>query len=165
MLRCMKYPTFLHTHWFHNIYNPPSQSAEPCTLTLAQPCTDMLCDQSWYIYTIYHNIINLVPPFNSFMLSYELRANIFWSVSYTVFLIRLLNILCLINLPSLNYVRANDVFFSLVYPSIITNPLYLSCSDSLRKKLNALLSPERQIRTVTLKKDVKYGLGKSSFLK
>uniref|UniRef100_A0A7N6BXJ4 Protein tyrosine phosphatase non-receptor type 13 n=1 Tax=Anabas testudineus TaxID=64144 RepID=A0A7N6BXJ4_ANATE len=94
-----------------------------------------------------------------FMLSYELRANIFWSVSYTVFLIRLLNILCLINLPSLNYVRANDVFFSLVYPSIITNPLYLSCSDSLRKKLNALLSPERQIRTVTLKKDVKYGLG------
>uniref|UniRef100_A0A3Q1IRF2 Tyrosine-protein phosphatase non-receptor type 13 n=1 Tax=Anabas testudineus TaxID=64144 RepID=A0A3Q1IRF2_ANATE len=34
-----------------------------------------------------------------------------------------------------------------------------SVNDSLRKKLNALLSPERQIRTVTLKKDVKYGLG------
>ncbi|KAL0965911.1 hypothetical protein UPYG_G00287730 [Umbra pygmaea] len=31
--------------------------------------------------------------------------------------------------------------------------------DSLKKKLNALLSPEREITTVNLKKDVKYGLG------
>ncbi|KAI4881467.1 hypothetical protein NFI96_012213 [Prochilodus magdalenae] len=32
-------------------------------------------------------------------------------------------------------------------------------SDSLKKKLNALPSPEREIKTVHLKKDVKYGLG------
>uniref|UniRef100_A0A672Z101 Protein tyrosine phosphatase non-receptor type 13 n=1 Tax=Sphaeramia orbicularis TaxID=375764 RepID=A0A672Z101_9TELE len=32
-------------------------------------------------------------------------------------------------------------------------------TDSLKKKLNALPSPEREITTVNLKKDVKYGLG------
>uniref|UniRef100_A0A665WTZ5 Protein tyrosine phosphatase non-receptor type 13 n=1 Tax=Echeneis naucrates TaxID=173247 RepID=A0A665WTZ5_ECHNA len=32
-------------------------------------------------------------------------------------------------------------------------------ADSLKKKLNALPSPEREITTVNLKKDVKYGLG------
>uniref|UniRef100_A0A8D3A1K0 Protein tyrosine phosphatase non-receptor type 13 n=1 Tax=Scophthalmus maximus TaxID=52904 RepID=A0A8D3A1K0_SCOMX len=35
----------------------------------------------------------------------------------------------------------------------------LCCTDSLKKKLNALPSPERDITTVNLKKDVKYGLG------
>ncbi|KAM3599920.1 uncharacterized protein V6R79_013813 [Siganus canaliculatus] len=34
-----------------------------------------------------------------------------------------------------------------------------SVNDSLRKKLSALPSPEREITTVNLKKDVKYGLG------
>ncbi|XP_061603232.1 tyrosine-protein phosphatase non-receptor type 13 isoform X2 [Phyllopteryx taeniolatus] len=34
-----------------------------------------------------------------------------------------------------------------------------SASDSLKKKVNALPSPERQITSVSLKKDVKYGLG------
>ncbi|XP_035463930.2 tyrosine-protein phosphatase non-receptor type 13 isoform X1 [Scophthalmus maximus] len=34
-----------------------------------------------------------------------------------------------------------------------------SVNDSLKKKLNALPSPERDITTVNLKKDVKYGLG------
>eukprot|EP00064_Thunnus_orientalis_P004509 superscaffoldBa00000410_g4521 len=34
-----------------------------------------------------------------------------------------------------------------------------SVNDSLKKKLNALPSPEREITTVNLKKDVKYGLG------
>ncbi|XP_050928891.1 LOW QUALITY PROTEIN: tyrosine-protein phosphatase non-receptor type 13 [Lates calcarifer] len=34
-----------------------------------------------------------------------------------------------------------------------------SVNDSLKKKLNALPSPEREIATVNLKKDVKYGLG------
>uniref|UniRef100_A0A3Q3MR53 Protein tyrosine phosphatase non-receptor type 13 n=1 Tax=Mastacembelus armatus TaxID=205130 RepID=A0A3Q3MR53_9TELE len=41
----------------------------------------------------------------------------------------------------------------------ITNVLCLCCTDSLKKKLNALPSPEREITTVNLKKDVKYGLG------
>ncbi|XP_029371223.1 tyrosine-protein phosphatase non-receptor type 13 isoform X2 [Echeneis naucrates] len=35
----------------------------------------------------------------------------------------------------------------------------VSVNDSLKKKLNALPSPEREITTVNLKKDVKYGLG------
>ncbi|KAM6902666.1 tyrosine-protein phosphatase non-receptor type 13 isoform 2-T2 [Xenentodon cancila] len=34
-----------------------------------------------------------------------------------------------------------------------------SVHDSLKKKVNELPSPEREIRTVSLKKDVKYGLG------
>ncbi|XP_075899666.1 tyrosine-protein phosphatase non-receptor type 13 isoform X4 [Nelusetta ayraudi] len=34
-----------------------------------------------------------------------------------------------------------------------------SMNDSLRKKLSAIPSPEREITTVSLKKDVKYGLG------
>ncbi|XP_006789147.1 tyrosine-protein phosphatase non-receptor type 13 isoform X1 [Neolamprologus brichardi] len=34
-----------------------------------------------------------------------------------------------------------------------------SVNDSLKKKVNALPSPEREITTVNLKKDVKYGLG------
>ncbi|XP_029940639.1 tyrosine-protein phosphatase non-receptor type 13 isoform X2 [Salarias fasciatus] len=34
-----------------------------------------------------------------------------------------------------------------------------SLNDSLKKKLNALPSPEREVTTVNLKKDVKYGLG------
>ncbi|XP_019738405.1 tyrosine-protein phosphatase non-receptor type 13 isoform X3 [Hippocampus comes] len=34
-----------------------------------------------------------------------------------------------------------------------------SANDSLKKKMNALPSPERQITSVSLKKDVKYGLG------
>uniref|UniRef100_A0A3B4FJ30 Tyrosine-protein phosphatase non-receptor type 20 n=1 Tax=Pundamilia nyererei TaxID=303518 RepID=A0A3B4FJ30_9CICH len=34
-----------------------------------------------------------------------------------------------------------------------------SVTDSLKKKVNALPSPEREITTVNLKKDVKYGLG------
>lgn len=38
----------------------------------------------------------------------------------------------------------------------------LRCTDSLRKKLSALPSPEREITTVSLKKDVKYGLGEST---
>lgn len=32
--------------------------------------------------------------------------------------------------------------------------------DSFKKKLSALPSPEREITTVNLKKDAKYGLGK-----
>lgn len=36
------------------------------------------------------------------------------------------------------------------------------CTDSLRKKLSAIPSPEREISTVSLKKDVKYGLGEST---
>uniref|UniRef100_A0A8C9Z2Y0 Tyrosine-protein phosphatase non-receptor type 20 n=1 Tax=Sander lucioperca TaxID=283035 RepID=A0A8C9Z2Y0_SANLU len=41
------------------------------------------------------------------------------------------------------------------------NKCYVSlcCTDSLKKKLIALPSPEREITTVNLKKDVKYGLG------
>uniref|UniRef100_A0A672Z2N5 Protein tyrosine phosphatase non-receptor type 13 n=1 Tax=Sphaeramia orbicularis TaxID=375764 RepID=A0A672Z2N5_9TELE len=38
-------------------------------------------------------------------------------------------------------------------------PLFVCVTDSLKKKLNALPSPEREITTVNLKKDVKYGLG------
>lgn len=37
-------------------------------------------------------------------------------------------------------------------------------TDSLKKKLSALPSPEREITTVNLKKDVKYGLGKGVFM-
>uniref|UniRef100_A0A4W5QQK7 PDZ domain-containing protein n=1 Tax=Hucho hucho TaxID=62062 RepID=A0A4W5QQK7_9TELE len=38
-------------------------------------------------------------------------------------------------------------------------PVFLtSVHDSLKDKLNALPSPEREITTVNLKKDVKYGL-------
>lgn len=40
----------------------------------------------------------------------------------------------------------------------------LCCTDSLKKKLSALPSPEREITTVNLKKDVKYGLGKSVYM-
>ncbi|XP_030624009.1 tyrosine-protein phosphatase non-receptor type 13 [Chanos chanos] len=40
-----------------------------------------------------------------------------------------------------------------------STPATLSVNDSLKKKLNALPSPEREITTVNLKKDVKYGLG------
>uniref|UniRef100_A0A671LW79 Tyrosine-protein phosphatase non-receptor type 20 n=1 Tax=Sinocyclocheilus anshuiensis TaxID=1608454 RepID=A0A671LW79_9TELE len=36
---------------------------------------------------------------------------------------------------------------------------YIPPTDSLKKKVNALTSPEREIQTVNLKKDVKYGLG------
>uniref|UniRef100_A0A671LX80 Tyrosine-protein phosphatase non-receptor type 13 n=1 Tax=Sinocyclocheilus anshuiensis TaxID=1608454 RepID=A0A671LX80_9TELE len=35
----------------------------------------------------------------------------------------------------------------------------IGITDSLKKKVNALTSPEREIQTVNLKKDVKYGLG------
>lgn len=42
---------------------------------------------------------------------------------------------------------------------------YSMCStDSLKKKLSAIPSPEREITTVSLKKDAKYGLGESSLL-
>uniref|UniRef100_A0A671VDL7 Protein tyrosine phosphatase non-receptor type 13 n=1 Tax=Sparus aurata TaxID=8175 RepID=A0A671VDL7_SPAAU len=37
--------------------------------------------------------------------------------------------------------------------------LSFCCTDSFKKKLSALPSPEREITTVNLKKDVKYGLG------
>lgn len=37
------------------------------------------------------------------------------------------------------------------------------CTDSLKKRLSALPSPEREITTVDLKKDVKYGLGKGVY--
>ncbi|KAJ8402333.1 hypothetical protein AAFF_G00368220 [Aldrovandia affinis] len=40
-----------------------------------------------------------------------------------------------------------------------SSPGSLTVNDSLKKKLNALPSPERAITTVNLKKDVKYGLG------
>ncbi|XP_036384166.1 tyrosine-protein phosphatase non-receptor type 13 isoform X2 [Megalops cyprinoides] len=40
-----------------------------------------------------------------------------------------------------------------------SSPASLTVNDSLKKKLNALPSPERAITTVNLKKDVKYGLG------
>ncbi|XP_071385495.1 tyrosine-protein phosphatase non-receptor type 13 isoform X1 [Centroberyx affinis] len=40
-----------------------------------------------------------------------------------------------------------------------STPASLTVNDSLKKKLNALPSPEREITTVNLKKDVKYGLG------
>ncbi|XP_015195598.2 tyrosine-protein phosphatase non-receptor type 13 isoform X2 [Lepisosteus oculatus] len=40
-----------------------------------------------------------------------------------------------------------------------STPGSLSVNDSLRQKLNALPSPEREITMVNLKKDVKYGLG------
>ncbi|KAM4634950.1 tyrosine-protein phosphatase non-receptor type 13 isoform 3-T4 [Polymixia lowei] len=40
-----------------------------------------------------------------------------------------------------------------------STPASLAVNDSLKKKLNALPSPEREITTVNLKKDVKYGLG------
>lgn len=39
--------------------------------------------------------------------------------------------------------------------------MFFVWTDSLKKKVNALPSPEREITTVNLKKDVKYGLGKS----
>lgn len=37
---------------------------------------------------------------------------------------------------------------------------YYNCIDSLKKKLNEMPSPDREITSVNLKKDVKYGLGK-----
>ncbi|XP_056146193.1 tyrosine-protein phosphatase non-receptor type 13 isoform X1 [Lampris incognitus] len=40
-----------------------------------------------------------------------------------------------------------------------STPASLTVNDSLKKKLNALPTPEREIITVNLKKDVKYGLG------
>ncbi|KAJ8286648.1 hypothetical protein GJAV_G00041540 [Gymnothorax javanicus] len=40
-----------------------------------------------------------------------------------------------------------------------SSPSSSTVNDSLKKKLNALPSPERAIRSVNLKKDVKYGLG------
>ncbi|XP_046900332.1 tyrosine-protein phosphatase non-receptor type 13 isoform X2 [Hypomesus transpacificus] len=40
-----------------------------------------------------------------------------------------------------------------------STPTSLSVNDSLKKKLNALPSLEREITTINLKKDVKYGLG------
>ncbi|KAJ8338954.1 hypothetical protein SKAU_G00357400 [Synaphobranchus kaupii] len=40
-----------------------------------------------------------------------------------------------------------------------SSPGSLTVNDSLKKKLNALPSPERAITSVNLKKDVKYGLG------
>ncbi|XP_041914622.1 tyrosine-protein phosphatase non-receptor type 13 isoform X6 [Alosa sapidissima] len=40
-----------------------------------------------------------------------------------------------------------------------STPASLTVNDSLKKKLNALPSPEREIMTVNLKKDAKYGLG------
>ncbi|XP_063066677.1 tyrosine-protein phosphatase non-receptor type 13 isoform X2 [Engraulis encrasicolus] len=40
-----------------------------------------------------------------------------------------------------------------------STPATLSVNDSLKKKLNALPSPEREIMTVHLKKDAKYGFG------
>uniref|UniRef100_A0A672HGH2 Protein tyrosine phosphatase non-receptor type 13 n=1 Tax=Salarias fasciatus TaxID=181472 RepID=A0A672HGH2_SALFA len=50
------------------------------------------------------------------------------------------------------YVRSISVNFS--------NAMFVCVdADSLKKKLNALPSPEREVTTVNLKKDVKYGLG------
>lgn len=43
-------------------------------------------------------------------------------------------------------------------------PYSMRCSDSLKKKLSAIPSPEREITTVSLKKDIKYGLGESSLV-
>uniref|UniRef100_A0A8C1RQY3 Protein tyrosine phosphatase non-receptor type 13 n=1 Tax=Cyprinus carpio TaxID=7962 RepID=A0A8C1RQY3_CYPCA len=40
-----------------------------------------------------------------------------------------------------------------------SSPLVYPTTDSLKKKVHALPSPEREIQTVNLKKDVKYGLG------
>ncbi|KAK0146162.1 Tyrosine-protein phosphatase non-receptor type 13 [Merluccius polli] len=40
-----------------------------------------------------------------------------------------------------------------------STPASLTVNESLKKKLNTLPSPEREIKTVHLKKDVKYGLG------
>uniref|UniRef100_A0A8C2J718 Protein tyrosine phosphatase non-receptor type 13 n=1 Tax=Cyprinus carpio TaxID=7962 RepID=A0A8C2J718_CYPCA len=47
-------------------------------------------------------------------------------------------------------------FSKCVYTS---SPLVYPTTDSLKKKVHALPSPEREIQTVNLKKDVKYGLG------
>ncbi|XP_026152952.1 tyrosine-protein phosphatase non-receptor type 13 isoform X2 [Mastacembelus armatus] len=46
-----------------------------------------------------------------------------------------------------------------MHSSSVPPPTPASVNDSLKKKLNALPSPEREITTVNLKKDVKYGLG------
>ncbi|XP_066566845.1 tyrosine-protein phosphatase non-receptor type 13 isoform X2 [Amia ocellicauda] len=40
-----------------------------------------------------------------------------------------------------------------------STPASLNVNDSLKQKLNALPSPQREIKVVNLKKDVKYGLG------
>lgn len=45
-----------------------------------------------------------------------------------------------------------------------TSTVSLCSSDSLKKKLSALPSPEREVSTVNLKKDVKYGLGKGVYM-
>lgn len=58
-------------------------------------------------------------------------------------------------------IRVKSTF--MLYILVNTNKCSLSfCyTDSLKKKLSALPSPEREISTVNLKKDVKYGLGKA----
>lgn len=68
----------------------------------------------------------------------------------------------------LNY--SSEVQVRQIYLSYIPSTVYscnlnkcclsFCCTDSFKKKLSALPSPEREITTVNLKKDVKYGLGK-----
>lgn len=58
--------------------------------------------------------------------------------------------------------KANSVYQCI--PVNKTNTVYLCSSDSLKKKLSALPSPEREVSTVNLKKDVKYGLGEGGYM-
>uniref|UniRef100_A0A8C2J964 Tyrosine-protein phosphatase non-receptor type 20 n=1 Tax=Cyprinus carpio TaxID=7962 RepID=A0A8C2J964_CYPCA len=63
----------------------------------------------------------------------------------------------LLNLCSAQYkFHLHMKFSKCVYTS---SPLVYPTTDSLKKKVHALPSPEREIQTVNLKKDVKYGLG------
>ncbi|XP_031433720.1 tyrosine-protein phosphatase non-receptor type 13 isoform X3 [Clupea harengus] len=55
--------------------------------------------------------------------------------------------------------NAYVVGVSMASSGLPSTPAPLTVSDSLKKKLNALPSPEREIMTVNLKKDAKYGLG------
>ncbi|MBN3311884.1 PTN13 phosphatase, partial [Atractosteus spatula] len=55
--------------------------------------------------------------------------------------------------------QAYVVGISMHSSDLPSTPGSLSVNDSLRQKLNALPTPEREITMVNLKKDVKYGLG------
>uniref|UniRef100_A0A671VAE5 Tyrosine-protein phosphatase non-receptor type 13 n=1 Tax=Sparus aurata TaxID=8175 RepID=A0A671VAE5_SPAAU len=62
------------------------------------------------------------------------------------------------------YVVVRQMYLSYIPSTVYScnlNKCCLSfcCTDSFKKKLSALPSPEREITTVNLKKDVKYGLG------
>lgn len=72
-----------------------------------------------------------------------------------------------------NEVQERQMYLSYI-PVLCTSTVYsynlnkcclsFCCTDSFKKKLSALPSPEREITTVNLKKDVKYGLGKGVYM-